>query len=253
MPPTDGKLHIIGIGPGSPDLMTVAAQKAILESDCIIGNATYLDQIRSMLADKKVIQSSMGKEVERARHALKLASDGNIVSVISGGDAGIYGMAGIVLEIAHKMDADIEIEIIPGVTAANAAASILGSPITGDFACISLSDLLTPWDDIEDRLSSAAASDFVIVLYNPKSRNRRTNFSRCMEIIRRYRSGSVPVGIVKNAFRDGERAIVTTIERVSDYDDFIDMHTTVIIGNSESRIWDGMIITPRGYHRKYDY
>ncbi len=251
----DSKLNIVGIGPGRPDMMTVAAQQAILESDYVIGNTTYLNQIEPLLPGKKVITSSMGEEIARARHALELASEGNIVSIISGGDAGIYGMAGIVLEIAEKAgaDGDTSIQVIPGVTAANAAASIIGSPITGDFASISLSDLLTPWEDIEKRIAGAAVSDFVIVLYNPKSRNRNTNFTRCVEIIRRHRSGSAPVGLVKNAYRDGERAVVTTLERALDYDDFVDMHTTVIIGNSESRIWGARIITPRGYHRKYDY
>jgi precorrin-3B C17-methyltransferase len=244
--------------------MTVAAQQAILESEYVIGNTTYLDQIEPLLPGKKVITSSMGEEIARARHALELASEGNTVSIISGGDAGVYGMAGIVLEIAEKecagaegadadADASTRIQVIPGVTAANAAASILGSPITSDFASISLSDLLTPWEDIEKRISGAAASDFVIVLYNPKSRNRNTNFARCIGIVRRHKSGSVPVGLVKNAYRDGERAVVTTLERALDYDDFVDMHTTVIIGNSESRIWGKRIITPRGYHRKYNY
>ncbi len=264
MPIKDCKLYIVGIGPGRTDLMTVAAQQAILESDYVIGNTTYLDQIEPLLPGKKVITSSMGEEITRARHALELASAGNTVSIISGGDAGVYGMAGIVLEIAEKECASAEgadadagagarIQVIPGVTAANAAASILGSPITSDFASISLSDLLTPWEAIEKRISGAAASDFVIVLYNPKSRNRNTNFARCIEIVRRHRSGSVPVGLVKNAYRDGERAVVTTLERALDYDDFVDMHTTAIIGNSESRIWGERIITPRGYHRKYDY
>ena len=253
MTPGRGKLYIVGIGPGHPDLMTVAAQKAIAASRYIVGNATYLDQIRPLLADQEIITSSMGKEVARAREALELASDKNIVSIISGGDAGIYGMAGIVLEIADKTDADVEIEVVPGVTAASAAASILGSPITGDFAVISLSDLLTPWEAIERRLSSASASDFVIALYNPKSRDRNTNFGRSIEIIRKHRQGSVPVGIVKDAFRDGESAVLTTLEDVLDFDDFVDMHSIVIIGNSESKLRGSRIITPRGYHRKYEY
>jgi len=248
-----GKLYIIGIGPGHPEMMTVAAQKAISESRYIVGNNTYLDQIRPLLSGKEIITSSMGKEIARARDALGLASGGDVVTIISGGDAGIYGMAGIVLEIAEKEAADIEIAVIPGVTAASAAASILGSPITGDFAGVSLSDLLTPWEDIEKRLSGATAADFVIVLYNPKSRNRNTNFRKCVEIVRRNRSGSVPVGLVKDAYRDGQSAIVTTLDDVLDFDDFVDMHTTVIIGNSESRIWGDRIITPRGYHRKYRY
>ena len=253
MTPERGKLYIIGIGPGHPDLMTVAAQKAIAESRYIVGNATYLDQIRSLLADQTIITSSMGKEVARASEALELASGKDIVSIISGGDAGIYGMAGIVLEIADKTDMDVVIKVVPGVTAANAAASILGSPITGDFAVISLSDLLTPWEDIERRLSSAAAADFVIALYNPKSRGRNTNFGRAIGIIRKQRQGSVPVGIVKNAFRDGESAVLTTLGGVLDFDDFVDMHAIIIIGNSESKLSGSRIITPRGYHRKYEY
>jgi precorrin-3B C17-methyltransferase len=253
MTPGRGKLYIVGIGPGHPDLMTVAAQKAIAASRYIVGNATYLDQIKPVIADQEIITSSMGKEVARAREALDLASDENIVSIISGGDAGIYGMAGIVLEIADKTDADVEIEVVPGVTAASAAASILGSPITGDFAVISLSDLLTPWEAIERRLSSAAASDFVIALYNPKSRDRNTNFGRSIEIIRKHRHGSVPVGIVKDAFRDGESAVLTTLEDVLDFDNFVDMHAIIIIGNSESELRGSRIITPRGYHRKYEY
>ncbi|MEA3281209.1 MAG: precorrin-3B C(17)-methyltransferase [Euryarchaeota archaeon] len=255
MPIKDCKLYIVGIGPGNPDLMTVAAQQAIMESDYIIGNTTYLNQIEPLLPGKKIITSSMGEEIARAKHALELTSGGNTVSIISGGDAGVYGMAGIVLEIAEKDGAcaGTRMQVIPGVTAANAAASILGSPITSDSASISLSDLLTPWEDIEKRIAAAAASDFVIVLYNPKSRNRNTNFVRCIEIVRRHKSGSVPVGLVKNAFRGEESAVVTTLENVLDYDDFVDMHTTAIIGNSESRIWGARIITPRGYHRKYDY
>ncbi len=248
-----GKLYIIGIGPGHPDLMTIAAQKVISESRYIVGNNTYLNQIKSLLGDKEVITSSMGKEIARAKNALELASSGDVVTIISGGDSGIYGMAGIVLEIAEKEDADIEIKVIPGVTAASAAASILGSPITGDFASVSLSDLLTPWEDIEKRLLSAAAADFVIVLYNPKSRNRNTNFKRCVELVRKHRSGSVPVGLVKDAFREGMSTVTTTLEDALNFDDFVDMHTTVIIGNSESRTWGNTIITPRGYHRKYDY
>ncbi|HIE32323.1 MAG TPA: precorrin-3B C(17)-methyltransferase [Methanosarcinales archaeon] len=253
MTPGRGKLYIVGIGPGHPDQMTVAAQKAIASSRYIVGNATYLDQIKSIIADQTIITSSMGKEIARAREALELASGNDNVSIISGGDAGIYGMAGIALEIADKTDADVDIEVVPGVTAASAAASILGSPITGDFAVISLSDLLTPWEDIERRLSSAAASDFVITLYNPKSRGRNTNFGRSIEIIKRHRKGSVPVGIVKDAFRGGESAVLTTLGDLLDFDDFVDMHTIIIIGNSESKLSGSMIITPRGYHRKYEY
>jgi precorrin-3B C17-methyltransferase len=199
----------------------------------------------------------MGKEVERARKAVELAKNANVV-MISGGDTNVYGMAGIVLELAEHENLDVDIEILPGVTAVLAGASILGAPVVTDFAVISLSDLLTPWDVIEKRLNMAADADFVIGLYNPKSRKRKSNFARAIEIIRKYKADSVPVGLVKNAMRgENEDQIVTTLGEVMEYEDWVDMSTAILIGNGESRIWKSpkkdMIITPRGYHKKYDY
>ncbi len=246
-----GKLYIVGIGPGSVEHLTKKAEKVLLSSEYVIGNGTYLDQIASIVQNAKVIRSGMGGEVERARKAVELSKE-HIVSIISGGDANVYGMAGIVLEVAAK-DKDVKLEVVPGVTALSAAASLLGAPIVTDFAVISLSDLLTPIEVIERRLSSAAEADFVIAIYNPKSRNRRQNFGAAIEIIRKYRSDETPVGIVKNATREGETVIATTLGRLMDHNDSIDMSTTVLIGNSESRLWDNRIITPRGYQRKYDY
>jgi precorrin-3B C17-methyltransferase len=241
----------VGIGPGAVEHLTKKAEKALLGSEYVVGNGTYLDQVAEVIKGAKIIRSGMGGEVERARKAVELSKE-HVVSIISGGDANVYGMAGLVLEVAEK-EGDVEVEIIPGVTALSAAASLLGAPVVSDFAVISLSDLLTPTDVIERRLSSAAEADFVIAIYNPKSRNRRQNFGKAIEIIRKYRSDDTPVGIVKNATREGETVITTTLGKIMDYNETIDMSTLVLIGNSESRLWDNRIITPRGYQRKYEY
>jgi len=246
-----GKLYIVGIGPGGIGHLTKKAQSALLESEYIIGNGTYLDQIALIIKDQKIIRSGMGGEVERARSAVELGKS-HIVSIISGGDANVYGMAGLVLEVVQKTE-EIEIEVIPGVTAITAAASLLGAPLVNDFAVISLSDLLTPIEMIKRRLNSAAEADFVIAIYNPKSRNRKENFAWAIEIIRKYRNENTPVGIVKSATRSGETVLATTLGRIMEYNDMIDMSTIVLIGNSESRLWKNRIITPRGYQRKYEY
>lgn len=237
--------------------LTLKARDVILNADYVLGNSTYLDQMESLLGTQEVIRSFMGKEVERARKAVELAKNANVV-MVSGGDTNVYGMAGIVLEVAEHESLDVDIEILPGVTAVLAGASILGAPVVTDFAVISLSDLLTPWEVIEKRLNMAADADFVIGLYNPKSRKRKSNFARAIEIIRKYKADSVPVGLVKNAMRgEEEDQIVTTLGEVMEYEDWVDMSTAILIGNGESRIWKSpkkdIIITPRGYHKKYDY
>ena len=248
---SQGKLYIVGIGPGSVDHLTKKAEKVLLESEYVIGNGTYIDQIADVVKDAEIIRSAMGGEVDRAKKAVELSRN-HVVSIISGGDANVYGMAGLVLEVAEKAG-NVELEVIPGVTAVNAGAALLGAPIVNDFAVISLSDLLTPLEMIEKRLRAAAESDFVIALYNPKSRARKQNFSWAIGIIRQFRNDDNTVGIVKNATRDGESVIATTLGKVMEYNDEIDMSTTVIIGNSESRLWNNRIITPRGYQRKYKY
>jgi precorrin-3B C17-methyltransferase len=248
---SQGRLYIIGIGPGGIEHLTKKAEKALLESEYVIGNSTYLDQIFEVIKKKKIIRSKMGGEVERAKKAVLLSKD-SIVSIISGGDANVYGMAGLVLEVAEK-ESEIEIDIVPGVTALSAAASLLGAPVVSDFAVISLSDLLTSQEIIDKRLESAALADFVIAIYNPKSRNRKENLGKGLEIIRKCRSDETPAGIVKNATRKGETVIVTTLGKIMQYRDEIDMSTLILIGNSESRIWKNRIITPRGYQKKYEY
>jgi precorrin-3B C17-methyltransferase len=252
-----GSLAIVGIGPGRREYMTPRALKAIAGANYVIGNASYLDPLEPLLSGKTVIRSSMGKEVERAQEAIKLARS-HAVAIVSGGDAGVYGMAGIVLEVLEHSGAEIEVEVIPGVTAANAAASRVGSPLSGDFAVISLSDLLTPFEVIEQRLEAMFSVGIPVVLYNPKSRGRPHNFSRAIEYARKYLGPETPLAIVRNALRDDEEVIVTTLAGVEKVQDKVDMHTTVIIGGKESRIWRmgedvKGIITPRGYQRKYIY
>lgn len=252
-----GRLYVVGIGPGSVEQMTIKARDVVLNADYVLGNSTYLDQIAELLGTQEIIRSSMGKEVDRARKAVELAKDANVV-MVSGGDTNVYGMAGIVIEVAEHENLDVNIEVLPGVTAILAAASMLGAPVVTDFSVISLSDLLTPWDVIEKRLNLAADADFVIALYNPKSRQRKSNFARAIEIIRKYKADSVPVGLVKNALRGkGEAQIVTTLGEVMEHEDWVDMSTVILVGNAETRIWNSskkdIIITPRGYQRKYDY
>ena len=252
-----GSLAIVGLGPGRRDYMTARALKAIAGADCVLGHAMYLEPLEPLLAGKQVISSSMGKEVDRAQQAIDLARE-HAVAIVSGGDAGVYGMASIVLEVLEHDGAEIEVEIIPGVTAANAAASRAGSPLSGDFAVISLSDLLTPLEVIEKRLDAVFSVKIPVVLYNPKSRGRPHNFALAIEHARRHLAATTPIAIVRNALREDEQTIITTLEEIEEHEPAIDMHTTVIIGGSESRIWrmgDDVkgIITPRGYHRKYVY
>ena len=249
-----GRLAIVGLGPGRREYMTGRALDAIAKAAYIIGNDSYLEPLEPLMAGKNIIRSSMGKEVERAKQAIDLAKE-HAVAIVSGGDAGVYGMASIVLEHSGTV---IDVEVIPGVTAANAAASRGGSPLSGDFAVISLSDLLTPLEVIEQRLDAVFSVGIPVVLYNPKSRGRPHNFALAIEHARKHLGPETPVSLVKNALRDGEEIIITRLGEIERVEDAVDMHTTVIICGNESRIWRmgehvKGIITPRGYHRKYVY
>lgn len=226
--------------------MTPKAKQEIERADVIVGYATYVKLIQSIIKpDAEIISGSMGREVERARIAVMEALENKHVVVISSGDPGVYGMAGVVLEVAALENAEVPIEIVPGVTAATAAASKLGAPIVGDFAVISLSDLLTPWSQIEKRLEAAAEADFVIILYNPQSQGRKEPLAKAHKILLRHRSPETPVGIVRLAGRDGEETAITTLKEMIDAE--IDMVTTVIVGNSTTRIANKRLVTPRGY------
>ena len=252
-----GRLFVVSIGPGDLDNMTPLAKRAVDESDVIIGNEFYLDQIMPLLEGKKVVTSRMGKEVDRAREAVMLARSTK-VAMVSGGDAGVYGMASIVLEVAQNEAPELDVSIIPGVTAATAAASILGSPLSSDFLVISLSDLLTPWEVIEKRLGLGFQMGIPMVMYNPRSRNRPGNLHKALEIGLRHARPDVPVGIVRNAYREEESFTVTDLGSLHEDDGMVDMHSIVIIGGESTKLLkEGEnvkgIITPRGYHRKYLY
>lgn len=226
--------------------ITIKAKEEIESADVIVGYATYVDLIRPLIKPTaEVIAGRMGGEIERAKIAVKKALDNKRVAVISSGDAGIYGMAGPVLEVAEAEGANIPIEVIPGVTAATAGAAKLGAPIMGDFAVISLSDILTPWSEIEERLRAAAESDFVIVLYNPQSKTRQEPITRAYRILLEYRGADTPVGIVQKVGRQGEKALITTLREMMNHE--IDMATTIIVGNSKTKIIDGKMVTSRGY------
>ena len=246
---TQGIIQVVGTGPGGLDYLTLAAEKAILAADVVIGYRTYLDLIAGLLPGKEVITSSMMQEVERCAKAFELAESGRRVVMVSGGDPGIYAMAGLIYEIAVEKNSTIPISVIPGLAAVNSCAARLGAPLMHDFATISLSDLLTPWEVIEKRLHAAASADFVIALYNPRSKKRTEHIKKAREIIMRYRDGKTPVGIVSAAMREDEVITLTDLATMLAAD--INMQSTVIIGNSTTFTWQGRIITPRGYKDKY--
>ncbi|HHX61199.1 MAG TPA: precorrin-3B C(17)-methyltransferase [Epulopiscium sp.] len=238
-----GKLYVIGMGPGGLDHMSKRALDCINESDVIVGYNKYIEFLQPILGSKEIHQTGMTKEIDRCKEALRLSKD-HIVSLISTGDAGVYGMAGLALELR----VDEEIEVIPGITAACSAASVLGAPLMHDHCNISLSDLMTPYELIQKRIKNAAEADFVISLYNPRSKGRPHYLMESIDIIRQYRDKSTPVGIVKNALREGQVSTLTTLENFDDTK--VDMMSIVVIGNSTSYIKDGRFITKRGYENK---
>ena len=242
-----GKLFVVGIGPGDPDHMTARVQSVLNEAEFIVGYKTYIDLIRPLLTHQQIVATGMRQEIDRCQEAIRLAAEGHSVAVISSGDAGVYGMAGILIECLDQDGLlDLPLEIIQGVTAASAAASMLGAPLMHDFAVISLSDLLTPWEVIEKRVRLAAEGDFILAIYNPKSKGRTKHIETLREILLRYRSPETPVGLVREALRGEESSVqITTLVDFTNHP--IDMLTTVIIGNSQTRILGPYMVTPRGY------
>jgi len=246
----NGKIYVVGIGPGKKADMTFKAYEKMKNSDIIVGYKTYTDLIKEYFPNTEIRSSSMMKEVDRCLEVLDLAKAGKNVALISSGDAGIYGMAGIMYEIINEND-DIEVEVIAGVTATNAAAAIVGAPIMHDYVTISLSNLLTDWELIKKRLELAAQGDFIVSLYNPKSKGRTAQISEAQKIMLKYKSKDTPVAIVRNAGRENEEYETTTLENMLDFE--INMLTIVLIGNSNTYVKNGKIITPRGYEKKYEY
>ena len=250
-----GILYMVGIGPGSDLHVTPAALSAIADAEFVIGYRTYIGLVEHLLAGKEVVQTGMTEEIGRARAAVERARDGAKVAIISSGDVGVYGMAGLVFEvlkeIGWKKGASPELRIIPGITALNSCASLLGAPLVHDFCSISLSDLLTPWPVIARRLDGAASADFVIGLYNPASGRRTRQIVEAQKIIRKYREGSTPVGLVKSAYREMQHVVLTDLDNFLDYE--IGMLTTVIVGSSNTFVFEGYMVTPRGYTNKYTF
>ncbi len=236
----------MGIGPGKKEFISDRARQCITTSQVVVGYKAYIDLITDLTADdQRVISSGMTREVERCQQVINLAAAGKTVSLVSSGDPGIYGMAGILYQMLDKADADIGVEVVPGITAANAAAASLGAPLMHDFACISLSDLLTPWSTIIKRVEMAARGDFVIALYNPKSKKRVKQIEEVRQLLLTVVSPDTPVGIVRNAKREGEEVTLSNLKEFTHHE--IDMFTTVIIGNSQTYVAGKQMITPRGY------
>ncbi len=246
-----GKISVVGIGPGSLDDMTYRARRTIEEATTVVGYKRYVELIAELVAGKTVLDTGMTQEIDRCRAALKAASEGETVVVISSGDAGIYGMAGLVLELLVKMDEAERPEfggVIPGVSAMSAAAGLLGAPIMHDFVVISLSDLLTPWEIIQERAELAAQGDFVTALYNPRSNKRVGQINAVQDIFLRHRAPETPVGIVTGASRTNEAVLISTLGEFTKED--INMFSLVIIGNSKTRQVGDWMITPRGYQKR---
>ncbi|MBE0515840.1 MAG: precorrin-3B C(17)-methyltransferase [Methanophagales archaeon] len=246
-------LSVVGIGPGSLDLLTERARARISSADIIMGNERYIGLIREIIpSGAEVITGKMGTEVERAKRAVELGSRKNVV-VVSGGDPGIYGMAGLLIEVLGTSHTDAELEIIPGITAASVSAALLGAPLSNDFAVVSLSDLLVPWSEIEEKLEGLAKMEIVVVIYNPRSKTRTVQLEKAYELFMRFRDGRTVVGIVRNAEREGCEIEISTLEDLPDFYHRIDMSTTIIIGSSKTENLDGRMVTRRGYERRYEY
>ncbi|MCR4695893.1 MAG: precorrin-3B C(17)-methyltransferase [Lachnospiraceae bacterium] len=238
------KIYIVGMGPGSEDALTPQAKNALNMSDCIVGYNVYLDLLSDELKKKELLSTPMKQEVRRCEIVYEEALKGKTVSIICSGDAGVYGMASLMYELKERYP-DTTLEVIPGITAALSGAAVLGAPVNHDFCIISLSDLLTPWEKIEKRLRAAVDGDFAIVLYNPSSHKRKDYLKRACEILLETIENDRPCGYVKNIGRDGQESGVMTLSELRDFE--ADMFTTVFIGNSESRIIDGALVTGRGY------
>ena len=242
-----GKLFVVGIGPGGPDGMTIAARRALEAADIVVGYTKYVELALAAVPDAAHLATPMMHEVERCRLALSRAQSGEAVALVCSGDAGVYGMAGPLLQLAGEYGG-AEVEVVPGVTSALSGAAVLGAPLMHDFCVISLSDLLTPWEQIERRLALAAAGDFSICLYNPSSKKRADYLRRACDILLREKSPDTVCGWVRNIGREGQQHRLLTLARLRD--EQVDMFTTVFIGAGTTQAVAGRMVTPRGYEAK---
>lgn len=244
-----GSVSVVGLGPGAADLLSPRARRILQSADAVVGYARYIDMVRAWVPEAHCVASPIGEERVRAMAALSVAATGKHIAVVSSGDPGIYAMAGLVLELAAMPAyANVDVSVVPGITAAQAAAAVAGAPLMLDYATISLSDQLIPWAQIERRLIAALDADFVLALYNPNSGRRAQRFSRAVELLATHRAPATPCAVVRNASRSDEQAALLTITDLTTADaSLVDMLTILIVGNSTSRITDGRLITPRGY------
>lgn len=251
-----GKLYVVGIGPGHHDHMTYRAKQVIEESEVIVGYDTYVSLVEDLISGKEVYRYPMTQEVDRANQAIQFAEKGRIVSLVSSGDPGIYGMIGLIYEILAdkkwKRGAGIYVECVPGVSSLNSCSALVGSPLMTDFAVVSMSDLLVPWEMIVKRVEAAALGDYVTVIYNPASKKRVHQLQDTRDIFLKYRNPETPVAIVKGAYRESQAVVLTTLKDILNHSDMLGMITTVIVGNSSTYNYEGMMINPRGYRSKYE-
>ncbi len=254
-PKKKGVLYVVGIGPGAQQHATAEALAAIAAAELVVGYSTYIKLVSHLIQGKEVVRTGMTEEIGRARTAVERARDGATVALVSSGDAGIYGMAGLVFQVLKEMQwkrgDSPELRIVPGITALSSCASLVGAPLVHDFCAISLSDLLTPWPVITRRIEAAASADFVIALYNPASGRRTRQIVEAQQIISRYRAGTTPVALVKSAYRKLQQSTLTDLDHFLDYE--IGMLTTVLIGSSNTFVFEGYMVTPRGYTNKYTW
>ena len=244
------KLYVVGLGPGGAEYMTEEARAALARADVLVGYTVYLDLVRDMFPDKEIFTTPMRQEIERCRRALEIASGGKTVAMLSSGDAGVYGMAGLILEMSGEFP-EVEIEVVAGVTAALSGAAALGAPLMHDFCVISLSDLLTPWETIKRRLRCAAEGDFAVCIYNPCSKKRRDHLRRACDILLAVKSPDTVCGWVRNIGREGQEMKILTLGELRNEE--LDMFTTVFVGSSKTRRIGGRMVTPRGYENKEQY
>jgi precorrin-3B C17-methyltransferase len=251
-----GKLYVVGIGPGHHDHMTYRAKQVIEESEVIVGYDTYVSLVEDLISGKEVYRYPMTQEVDRANQAIQFAENGRIVALVSSGDPGIYGMIGLIYEIlADKKwnrGAGIYVECVPGVSSLNSCSALVGSPLMTDFAVVSMSDLLVPWEMIVKRVEAAALGDYVTVIYNPASKKRVHQLQDTRDIFLKYRNPETPVAIVKGAYRESQAVVLTTLKDILNHSDMLGMITTVIVGNSSTYNYEGVMINPRGYRSKYE-
>lgn len=240
------KIYVVGIGPGAYEQMTIRAVNALRSCDVIVGYTVYVDLVKEHFSDKEFLTTPMRREVERCQMAFDEASKGKTVAMICSGDAGVYGMSGLMLEIGRDYP-DIPVEVVPGVTAALGGGAVLGAPLIHDFCLISLSDLLTPWEKIERRLLAAAQADFVVCLYNPSSKKRHDYLQKACDLMMQYKSPETVCGIVSNIGREGENGRIMTLRELRETQ--VDMFTTVFVGNSQTVEINGRMVTPRGYRK----